>query len=124
MPFTKPKLTLQRARASKGSEAVAGQKDSGGGSKFRAVDLAKLLSTEVMDTADAASFLGIAKASLEYAAYRGRIAFVRYGNKKLFTRQDLTDYANNRGRGKESRLETVEPEIVTRKSSTDASSKP
>lgn len=97
---------------------MANTEDGDGPREFRAVDLARLLETEVMDTADAASFLGIAKASLEYAAYRGRIAFVRYGNKKLFTRQDLMDYAGNRGRGRESRLATVEPEIVTRKPKT------
>jgi hypothetical protein len=97
---------------------MANTEDGDSPPAFRALDLAKLLSTEIMDTADAAAFLGLAKGSIEYAAYRGRIAFVQYGAKKLFTRQDLMDYAANRGRGRESRLETVEPEVVTRKPKT------
>jgi hypothetical protein len=93
---------------------VASTKDREGTAEFRAPDLAKLLSTEIMDKSDAAAFLGIAKGSLEYAAYRKRIPFVQYGAKKLFTRADLMDYARNRGHGKTSRLETVAPEVVMR----------
>jgi hypothetical protein len=72
---------------------------------FRAADLAELLSTEILDASDAAAFLGIARNSIEYAAYRHRIAFVQYGAKKLFTRKDLMDYAANRGRGRDSHLQ-------------------
>jgi hypothetical protein len=80
---------------------------------FRAAQLAELLSTEILDAEDAARFLGLARNSIEYAAYRKRIPFVQYGAKKLFCRADLQDYASNRGRGRDSRLETV-PGIVVR----------
>lgn len=82
---------------------------------LRAKDLAEMLATEVLDAADAARFLGIARNSIEYAAYRHRIPYVQYGAKKLFTRADLEDYAMNRGRGRESRLGAVEPTIVLRR---------
>lgn len=74
-------------------------------SEFRAEDLANLLSRDIFDAEDAARFLGIARNSVEYAAYRKRIPFVQYGAKKLFTRSDLMDYASNRGRGRDSKLE-------------------
>jgi hypothetical protein len=70
---------------------------------------------------DAAVFLGLAKNSIEYAAYRKRIPFVQYGAKKLFTRADLMDYARNRGRGRDSRLEAVEPLVVDRHDSEEPS---
>ncbi len=92
--------------------------------EFRADDLAELLSAEIMDTADAAAFLGLAKNSVEYAAYRGRIAFVQYGAKKLFTRQDLMDYARNRGRGRESRLGAAESKTVPSKEGTGRAKRP
>lgn len=71
---------------------------------LRAAQLADVLSNEVFDAEDAAKLLGIARNSLEYAAYRRRIAFVQYGAKKFFTRLDLLDYASARGKGRESRL--------------------
>lgn len=72
---------------------------------LRAKDLADLLTAEILDADDAAKFLGIARNSIEYAAYRHRIPYVQYGKKKLFTKADLLDYARNRGRGRESKLE-------------------
>jgi hypothetical protein len=86
---------------------------------IRAADLAKMLSGEVMDADDAARFLGIARNSLEYAAYRKRLPHVRYGAKKLFTRADLEDYAHNRGRGRDSRLQPIDPYVVNRRSEAD-----
>jgi hypothetical protein len=80
--------------------------------EFRAVDLAALLGKEVYDAEDAARFLGIARNSIEYAAYRKRIPYVQYGAKKLFTRADLMDYATNRGRGRESALEDAPVFVV------------
>lgn len=80
---------------------------------FRAADLAKLLSDQIMDAEDAARFLGLARNSIEYAAYRRRIPYVQYGAKKLFTRDDLTDYAGSRGRGRDSRLQDA-PVIVVK----------
>lgn len=80
--------------------------------EFRAEDLATLLSRDIFDAEDAARFLGIARNSVEYAAYRKRIPYVQYGAKKLFTRQDLLDYASNRGRGRESRLEDAPVHVV------------
>lgn len=73
--------------------------------EFGAEQLADLLSKEIFDAEDAARFLGIARNSIEYAAYRRRIPYVAYGAKKLFTRQDLLDYASKRGRGRDSKLE-------------------
>jgi len=73
--------------------------------EFRAEDLANLLSRDIFDAEDAARFLGIARNSIEYAAYRKRIPYVQYGAKKLFTRTDLVEYMRNRGRGRDSRLE-------------------
>ena len=73
--------------------------------EFRAPDLAALLGKEVYDAEDAARFLGIARNSIEYAAYRKRIPHVQYGAKKMFAKADLLDYASNRGRGRESTLE-------------------
>ena len=80
--------------------------------EFRAADLAELLSTEILDASDAATFLGIARNSIEYAAYRKRIPFVQYGAKKLFTRTDLMDYARNRGRGRDSKLDDQKAIVV------------
>lgn len=67
--------------------------------------LADLLSKEIFDATSAAKFLGIARNSIEYAAYRRRTPYVSYGAKKLFTRHDLLNYAANRGRGRDSKLE-------------------
>lgn len=75
--------------------------------RLTAARLAELLGKEVFDTPDAARFLRITRNALEYAAYRGRIPFVHYGAKKLFTRADLLDYAAARGRGRQSRLVDV-----------------
>lgn len=80
--------------------------------EFRAEDLANLLSRDIFDAEDAARFLGIARNSIEYAAYRRRIPYVKYGAKKLFTRADLLDYRANRGRGRESRLEDAAVHVV------------
>jgi hypothetical protein len=80
--------------------------------EFRAEDLANLLSRDIFDAEDAARFLGIARNSIEYAAYRKRIPFVQYGAKKLFTRADLIEYSRNRGRGRESRLEDAPVHVV------------
>jgi hypothetical protein len=71
---------------------------------FTAEELADLLSKDIFDAEDAARFLGIARNSIEYAAYRHRIPYVQYGAKKLFTRHDLLAYASDRGRGRDSRL--------------------
>ena len=79
---------------------------------LRAEDLATLLSKDIFDADDAAQFLGIARNSIEYAAYRRRIPYVQYGAKKLFTRADLMDYAANRGRGRDSRLEDAKSFVV------------
>lgn len=79
---------------------------------MRASELADLLGKDIFDAEDAARFLGIDRNSLEYAAHRKRIRYVHYGAKKWFARTDLLDYARNRGRGRESKLETVEPIIV------------
>lgn len=81
-------------------------------SAFKARDLADLLSKEIFDAEDAAKFLGIARNSIEYAAYRKRIPWVGYGAKKLFTREDLLAYASGRGRGRESKLEDQPHYIV------------
>lgn len=79
---------------------------------FRAEDLAKQLSNDIFDAEDAARLLGIARNSIEYAAYRRRIPYVQYGAKKLFTRADLMDYASNRGRGRESKLQDAKVFVV------------
>lgn len=80
--------------------------------EFRASDLADLLAKEIFDAEDAARFLGIERNSIEYAAYRKRIPYVQYGAKKLFTRSDLMDYATNRGRGRDSRLQEASVHVV------------
>lgn len=72
--------------------------------EFRAAQLAHLLRTEVFDTEDAAKLLDIERGSLDYAAYRLRIAHVRLGAKKLFCRLDLEDYRAKRDRGAKSQL--------------------
>lgn len=82
------------------------------GEPLRATDLAQMLSTEIFDAEDAARFLGIKRNSIEYAAYRNRIPFVVYGAKKLFTRADLLDYASNRGKGRESKLQEIKPVVA------------
>ena len=79
---------------------------------MRSEDLAKLLSRDIFDAEDAAKFLGIARNSIEYAAYRKRIPYVQYGAKKLFTRADLMDYASMRGRGRDSKLEDAPVHFV------------
>jgi hypothetical protein len=81
-------------------------------SEFRASDLADLLAKEIFDAEDAARFLGIERNSIEYAAYRKRIPYVQYGAKKLFTRADLMDYATNRGRGRDSKLQEASVHVV------------
>jgi Helix-turn-helix domain len=78
-----------------------------------AAELADLLSHEIFDADDAARFLGLARNSIEYAAYRKRIAYVQYGAKKLFTRKDLLEYASKRGRGRDSKLEET-PHFVAK----------
>jgi hypothetical protein len=94
---------------------VSGDEESGKKwQDIRAKDLAELLETQIFDAEGAARFLGLVRNSIEYAAYRKRIPFVQYGAKKLFTRADLEDYARNRGRGRDSRLEAVEPLTVDR----------
>lgn len=80
--------------------------------EFRAAELAELLSKEILDAPDAARFLGIARNSIEYAAYRHRIPYVQYGAKKLFTKADLLDYSRNRGRGRDSKLEEAPVHVV------------
>lgn len=80
--------------------------------EFRAEDLAKLLSSDILDVEDAAAFLGIARNSIEYAAYRQRIPYVQYGAKKLFTKDDLRDYASKRGRGRDSQLDEAPHFVV------------
>lgn len=77
--------------------------------QFRAQELSELLARHIFDADDAADFLGIKRNSLEYAAYRKRIPYVQYGAKKLFTRQDLEEYAARRGKGRYSQLEEVDP---------------
>ena len=72
--------------------------------EFRAKDLADQLSNDIFDAEDAARLLGIARNSIEYAAYRHRIPYVQYGAKKLFTRADLMEYNDKRGRGRDSKL--------------------
>jgi hypothetical protein len=81
-------------------------------SDFRAEELAALLRHEVFDPQDAAKLLGIARNSIEYAAYRHRIPYVQYGAKKLFTRLDLLEYDSKRGRGRESKLEAAPHFVV------------
>lgn len=81
------------------------------GEKFRAEDAAELMSKVIYDAEDAARFLGIARNSIEYAAYRHRIPYIQYGAKKLFTKDDLLEYNSRRGRGRESKLED-EPVFV------------
>jgi hypothetical protein len=81
--------------------------------EFRAADLAKLLSDQILDAEDAAKFLGLARNSIEYAAYRRRIPYVQYGAKKLFTKADLLEYNSKRGRGRESKLED-QPVLVVK----------
>src|SRR5262245_43743233 len=71
---------------------------------FRASDWSAILGRYLLDADDAALYLGIARNSLDYAAYRRRIPFVQYGAKKLFPKADLDDYRAARGRGRESRL--------------------
>lgn len=87
---------------------------------LRATDLAALLSTQIFDPEDAARYLGIARNSVEYAAYRHRLPYVQYGAKKLFTKADLDDYRLLRGKGRESKLETVESVTVERSSTEPA----
>lgn len=80
--------------------------------EFRAEDLARQLSNDIFDAEDAARLLGIARNSIEYAAYRHRIPYVQYGAKKLFTKADLMDYNSKRGRGRESKLEEAPVFVV------------
>jgi hypothetical protein len=89
---------------------VSGRNTTAG--DFRAQDLADLLAKEIFDAEDAARFLGIERNSIEYAAYRKRIPYVQYGAKKLFTRADLMDYATNRGRGRDSKLQEAQVLVV------------
>lgn len=79
---------------------------------FTAAELAYLLSTEVFDAEQAAEYLGIARNSIEYAAYRKRIAYVAWAGKKLFVRADLDAYVAQRGKGRGSHLRGVEPIAV------------
>jgi len=79
---------------------------------MKAVDLAKLLRSDVYDLKRAADYLGLAPNSVEYAVYRGRLAAVQYGHKKLFTKDDLEDYRMKRGRGRGSMLEEARVIVV------------
>lgn len=79
---------------------------------LRAPDLAQLLGTEILDSEDAAHFLGIEKNSLDYAMYRGRIPFVQYGPRRMLTKQDLIDYRNRRDRGRRSGLTDEKAYVV------------
>jgi hypothetical protein len=78
-------------------------------SPVRAKDIAAFLEGQVYDAEQAAAYLGIARNSIEYACYRGRIPFVGWQGKKLFARADLDDYAADRGTGRGSHLRTVKP---------------
>lgn len=79
-----------------------------------AEELAHLLGREIFDSEDAANFLGIDRNSIEYAAYRGRITYVEYGTKKFYAKDDLLEYARNRGRGRDSKLEAAKVYVVKR----------
>ena len=92
-------------------------------SRLRAADLADVLATEVLDIEDGAVYLGIARNSLEYAAYRHRVAFVQYHAKKLFTKADLDDYARGRGRGRMSHL-ADQPSFIVGKPERTSSFRP
>lgn len=77
--------------------------------------LADLLrAREVMDIEEAATYLGLKRASLEAACQRQRIGFVQYGAKKWFTRVDCDAYREAAARGRNTRLTRVEPEFVER----------
>jgi len=60
----------------------------------------------------------VARNSIEYATYRHRIPYVQYGAKKLFARTDLVDYAANRGRGRDSKLQDA-PHFVVKPAGAD-----
>ncbi len=78
-------------------------------------ELARLMRRrEIMDLDDAATYLGLKKVSLEGAATRRRIGYVQVGSKKLFTKDDLDDYADRSDRGRFSELTHVEPEVIPR----------
>lgn len=79
---------------------------------LRAPDLAALLGTEIMDSEDAAEFLGIRQNSLDYAMYRGRISYVQYGPRRMLTKQDLIDYKQKRDRGRRSSLTDATAYVV------------
>lgn len=79
---------------------------------LRAPELATLLGTEILDSEDAAQFLGIEKNSLDYAMYRGRISYVQYGPRRMLTKQDLIDYKNKRDRGRRSGLTDATAYVV------------
>jgi hypothetical protein len=84
---------------------------------FRAANLAMLLRTFIFDPEDAAAFLRIRTSSLDQAAYRRRIAYVRYGSgrdNRFFAVGDLEDYASARGPGLRSEVGPARPlEVVT-----------
>lgn len=67
-----------------------------------------------MDIEDAATYLGIQKVSLEAACQRRTVGYVQVGSKKLFTRDDLDEYAAKRAKGRFSSLEYKEPETIDR----------
>lgn len=82
---------------------------------MKATDLQRVLDEEVFDVAGAASYLGLKPNSVEIAALRGRIPYVHWSRKKLFCRSDLDYYLKNRGRGRSSTLQRIEPiEMVVR----------
>jgi hypothetical protein len=74
---------------------------------MNATQLKHLLETQVFDVEDAATYLGLRPNSVEIAAIRGRIPFVHWSHKKLFTKEDLDYYAAHRATGRASRLHDV-----------------
>lgn len=83
-------------------------------SGLRAPDLAALLGLkgEILDSEDAAEFLGIQKNSLEYAMYRGRVPYVQYGPRRMLTKTDLIEYRQRRDRGRRSGLKDATSYVV------------
>jgi hypothetical protein len=82
------------------------------GTELTAEGLAALLQQEIYDLEDGAARIGLKPNGLEYAAYRGRIPYVQYGDKKLFTQHDLMQYHDRRGRGSQSKLEPAKHFVV------------
>jgi len=70
-----------------------------------------LLSNNVLGVNEAAKYLGIRPNSLEVAAFRGRIAYAKMAGRLLFTKKDLDQYREGRGKGRASKL-TFHPPFV------------